>query len=255
MDNLVRLEPIDSTPGYHRVAQTIEAEIVSGRLVPGDPLPTEIELAAQLGVHRSTVREGIRALENAGLIRRVSAKRLVIAVPEPLAVTWPVCRALGLGKLTFPEFWEILMAIEPAAARLAAGRAKPELEVLAALRRNLQATEERLYDDDALIGLDVEFHCLVARATRNRAVMMSEEPVAMLLHSATELLYQRSPRARFRLLEAHRHVLEAIEAGSAELAERWMRKHIEDFRRGYIVAGMDFKGPIKFNARCQPAKP
>jgi GntR family transcriptional repressor for pyruvate dehydrogenase complex len=252
MDNLVRLDPIDSTPGYHRVAQTIESEIVSGRLLPGDPLPTEIELANQLGVHRSTVREGIRALENAGLIRRAGAKRLVIAVPEQQEVTWTVCRALGLAKLTFPEFWEILMSLEPAAARLAAGHALPD--VLAALRENLRLTEEQLYNDDALIGLDVEFHCLVAKATRNRAVMMSEEPVAMLLHSATELLYQRSPRARFRLLEAHRHVVDAIAAGDGELAERWMRKHIQDFRRGYIVAGMDFKGPIKFNARCRPAK-
>jgi len=33
-----------------------------------------------------------------------------------------------------------------------------------------------------------------------------------------------------------------------------MRKHIQDFRRGYIVAGMDFKGPIKFNARGPPPK-
>jgi len=43
-------------------------------------------------------------------------------------------------------------------------------------------------------------------------------------------------------------------AGDGDLAEPWMRKHIQDIIRGYIVAGMDFKGPIKFNARCRPAK-
>jgi hypothetical protein len=43
-------------------------------------------------------------------------------------------------------------------------------------------------------------------------------------------------------------------AGHGEPAARRMRKHIQDFRRGYIVAGMDFKGPIKFNARGPPPK-
>ena len=42
-------------------------------------------------------------------------------------------------------------------------------------------------------------------------------------------------------------------AGDGELAEPWMRKHIQDISRGYIVAGMDFKGPIKFSAGCRPA--
>jgi len=43
-------------------------------------------------------------------------------------------------------------------------------------------------------------------------------------------------------------------AGAGELAQPWMRMHIQDISRGYIVVGMDFKGPIKFNAGCRPAK-
>jgi DNA-binding FadR family transcriptional regulator len=244
----VQLQRIDSTPGYRRVAEALEEQIVSRRFKPGDLLPTEAELAAQLGVHRSTIREGIRALEQAGLVRRAGAKRLMVSVPERREVVWAVARALGLGGITFPELWELMMEMEPAIARLAAGRLSPEIE--RRLRENLRRTEEQLYDDEALVGLDVEFHGLLAEATRNRALALQAESLGLLLHSATDQLYRRSPRARFRLLEAHRHVVNAIAAGDAKTAESWMRKHIQDFRRGYIVAGMDFKGPIRFQSRA-----
>ncbi len=252
MTTAVRLDPIDSAPGYRRVADALEGQILSGRLKPGDLLPTENELAAQLGVHRSTIREGIRALENSGLVKRAGAKRLVVSVPERAEVVWSVTRALGLGGITFPELWELLMAMEPAIARLATGRVSPELAEQ--LKANLRLTEERLYDDDALVELDVEFHNLLAAATRNRALALQQAPVTLMLHSATDQLYRRSPRARFRLLEAHRHVLEAVLADDADTAESWMRRHIQDFRRGYIVAGMDFKGPIRFARQVRPQR-
>jgi len=253
MQSAIRLGPIDSAPGYRRVAEALEEEILSGRLKAGDLLPTEGELAVQLGVHRSTIREGIRALENAGLVRRAGAKRLMVCAPDRSEVVWSVTRALGLGGITFPELWELLMALEPYAARLAAGRVSPQLA--AQLKENLRATEAQLYDDEALVELDVEFHRLLAQATRNRALALQEEPVGLMLHSATDQLYRRSPRARFRLLEAHRHVLEAVLANDPTTAEAWMRKHIQDFRRGYIVAGMDFKGPIRFTNRVRPRRP
>ena len=250
MATAVHLDPIDSAPGYRRVAEALEGQILSGRLKPGDLLPTEGELAAQLGVHRSTIREGIRALESTGLVRRAGAKRLMVTVPDRREVIWAVTRALGLGGITFPELWELMMEMEPAIARLAAGRLSPELE--RRLRDNLRRTEEQLYDDEALVQLDVEFHRLLAEATRNRALAMQADSIGLLLHSATDQLYRRSPRARFRLLEAHRHVVEAAIAGDAKTAETWMRKHIQDFRRGYIVAGMDFKGPIRFRSQGRP---
>jgi DNA-binding GntR family transcriptional regulator len=58
----VQLQRFDSAPGYRRVAEALEEQIMSRRFKPGDLLPTEAELAAQRGVHSSTIREGIRAL-------------------------------------------------------------------------------------------------------------------------------------------------------------------------------------------------
>ena len=66
MDAKMIFDAIESMPNYRRVTLAIEEQIVSGKMKPGDPFPTEQDLAEQLGVNRSTLREGLRALENAG---------------------------------------------------------------------------------------------------------------------------------------------------------------------------------------------
>ena len=71
-----RFPRVSPTPAYQQVAEAIEREIVAGHIRPGDPLGTEAELVKQFGVNRSTVREGIRLLEQGGLVRRDSSGRL-----------------------------------------------------------------------------------------------------------------------------------------------------------------------------------
>ena len=69
------LSRIERAPTYRLVYEVIEREILEGRLRVGDPLPAELQLAEQLGVNRSTVREGIRLLEKSGLVERNGGKR------------------------------------------------------------------------------------------------------------------------------------------------------------------------------------
>jgi GntR family transcriptional repressor for pyruvate dehydrogenase complex len=243
----LRFEAIVANPGYKRVADAIEQEILTGRLNAGDLLPTEAELAAQLGVNRSTLREGIRSLENAGLIRRTGGKRLAVCIPTHGDVAWSTSRALGLNKVTFLELWQVQMNLEPFAAALAAEHTSPALSE--ALERNIERMRDELDDDRAIIELDIAFHMLVAEGTRNRALVLSAKPIGMMLFSATLELYKLAPQARHRLLEAHRRIADAIQAGDAEVAREWMAKHIRDFRRGYDVAGMDLDRPIEFDPR------
>ena len=60
--------PIDPRRAWQVVLQHIEADLLAGRLVPGDHLPAERTLASELGVGRSSVREALRVLEVLGLI-------------------------------------------------------------------------------------------------------------------------------------------------------------------------------------------
>jgi len=83
----VQFDPLVPQPAYGRVAAAIEQKILDRSLRPGDPLPTETELAAQFAVNRSTVREALRRLESAGLVARVRSdgdrrKVGVVLTPE-----------------------------------------------------------------------------------------------------------------------------------------------------------------------------
>ena len=74
-------QPIERAPAYMKVFRAIEEKISDGALKDGAHLPTEAELCAQFGVTRSTVREGLRLLEQTGLIVRGPAKKFFIKRP------------------------------------------------------------------------------------------------------------------------------------------------------------------------------
>ncbi|MGQ3675117.1 FadR/GntR family transcriptional regulator [Xanthobacter sp. TB0139] len=240
------LQQIDRDPGYKRVAKAIEAEITSGRLKVGEFLPAEADLAEQLGVHRSTVREGIRALESAALVRRAGGKKLMVCAPPAAAIERVNARAMSMMKVSFVELWEIQMKLEPFAARLAALRITPELKD--ALKKNVAALREHLQDDERVILLDIEFHGLIAAASQNTALELASAPTRTLVLNATTDLYNQVPQARHRLLQAHEAVLNAVLSGNADEAECWMKRHINDFRRGYEVAGFDMNAAIRLRS-------
>ncbi len=228
--------------GYDQVARILEGEIVAGRLKVGELLPIEADLAEALGVTRPTLREGLRALEVSGLIRRVGAKRLQVATPDPAVVAMTNARALGLTGTAFKHLWEIQIELEPLAAGLAAERAsEAEARTLLDLVARLEGALE---DDEAVIRHDVEFHATLSGAASNPALVLATAPFGLLLFSATRDLYQAVPAARHRLLKAHRMIAQAVVERDAEAARLWMRRHIRDFRRGYEVAGFDLNAPI-----------
>lgn len=238
------IKPLNIAPAYELVSRELERQILGGQLKPGQQLPTETELAGRFGVNRSTVREGIRRLESEGLVRRGGGKRLEVSVPHYGDLAPRASRALVMNQVTFLELWHVAMALEPLSASLAAAHA--DADDIAAMRVNLDALEQALEGKQPPAALDVEFHMLVDKATRNRALSLSREPIGLLLHSAMEGLASRLPRAGARTLEAHRRVCDAIEQRDAELAAEWMRKHVIDFRRGYELANIPLDAPAVF---------
>jgi GntR family transcriptional repressor for pyruvate dehydrogenase complex len=157
-------------------------------------------------------------------------------------------RAMGLQKVTFQELWEMQMELEPFCADLAAARISED--IADELRANLRATEENLADDAAIIRLDIQFHQLIGKAAQNAALMLSLQPIGMLLFSATVDLYQKVPPARHRLLQAHQQIAAAIIGHDREVARAWMARHISDFRRGYVVAGISLDRAIALDEQA-----
>ncbi|WP_342640049.1 FadR/GntR family transcriptional regulator [Rhodoligotrophos ferricapiens] len=238
----VKFGKLDHAPGYRVVAATIEREILEGRLKPGDQLPTETSFAEQFSVNRSTIREGIRLLEESGLVRRQGGRRLFVAKPETAGIADRMARAMVMHEVSFRELWEIMMALEPMAAALAAENAKPEH--LEALAENLRQTRDTEPDSTENARLDIAFHALVAEAAGNRALILARESLGQLFYPAFETLFGASPRAWDRLLAAHEQVYEHIAARDAANARLWMERHIRDFKRGFDQLQLDLAAPI-----------
>ena len=224
-------EPITPSPAYKLVADAIERQIVSGRLRPGDEIGTEAALVKQFGVNRSTVREGIRLLEQSGLIRRDSNRRLYAAVPHYDRFASDVSRAFVLNEITFRELWEATMAIETAVAELAAERIT--LTALGELEENLKKSRSALTKPSKLALLDIEFHALLSKAAGNRVLQFAREPENRLFFPTTEMLFRRSPQAPERNVQAHAAIIDALRRRDKADAALWMRRHINDWKKGF----------------------
>ena len=236
-------------PAYKVVSSEIARSILEGQLQPGMPLPTEQSLAERFGVHRSTVREAIRQVEQEGLVQRRDGRRLFVSLPGLYEMAPRAARLLMLQQTTFEELWQVAMTMEPLAAQLAAGQAEPaDLEALAdntALTARLQAEgAETIEQNMRLVELDVEFHALVGRASHNRALMLAREPISLLYNPTLLQIHLRLPQSKARNLAAHRAILDALERRDAAGAAEWTRKHMVDFRKGFELTGLDMKTPI-----------
>lgn len=238
-----RFARISSTPAYQMVADAIERQILSGRIRPGQPIGTEAALVKQFGVNRSTVREGIRLLEQGGLIRRESNRRLSAGSPHYERLATRMSRALVLNQVTFRELYEAAMVMHTATAEAAAERATPQ--VLEELEANLAMTQRVADDPAAVTELDAEFHTLIGKASQNRVLQLAREPANLLIYPTTELILRNVKQATARLIRAHRMILDALHTHDQDASRAWVRRHLNDWRKGFELAGKDLDQPIE----------
>ena len=216
----------------------IREHIVAGDWGPGDRLPKESELAAQLGLSRNSLREAVRALSQLRVLEVRQGDGTYVSSLEPalLLESTGFISHLLLGE-TEVELYEVRRILEAAAAALAAGRVdaheKEELAQILERMRQAQTVEE-------LVEADVAFHAVIARAAGN-AVLAS-----LLASLSTRTMRVRLWHGRAaddaldETREEHRHIYEAIIAGDAELARASATAHIasgERWLRAQLAAG------------------
>jgi len=225
------------------LADRIAARILYGEIRPGDPLPTETVLSETYGVHRSTVREGIRLLEETGMLRRKSQKRLEVAVPDGGHLAERTAQALVMRGITVRALYEANLAFDPVLARIAAASASSAQ--ITRLHRNLRDTRAAAGDRVRLSALDGEFHDLICAATNNYIFQTMRQPLHDLFLPMVSQLVATIDTSE-RMLAAHEQIVLAIEKRDGETAALWAGKHIEDFKRGYQKAALDFDAPVPY---------
>ena len=215
----------------------IRERIVSGSWGPGDRLPKESELAAELGLSRNSLREAVRALSQLRVleVRQGDGTYVSSLEPDLLLESTGFISHLLLGE-TEVELYEVRRILEAAAAALAAGRIdaaeKEDLARILDRMRQTQTVEE-------LVEADVAFHAVIARAAGN-AVLAS-----LLASLSTRTMRVRLWHGRAaddaldETREEHRRIYEAIVAGDPELARAAATAHIasgERWLRAQLVA-------------------
>jgi GntR family transcriptional repressor for pyruvate dehydrogenase complex len=230
-------EPLDHAPAYARLAESIRARILGRELEPGSALPTETELARQFAVNRSTVREALRNLQSAGLLeRRGGGKKLFVSRPTVSAVGGGLSEALSLHDARFADVWEALLAMEPAIAAAAARRREAsQVAELAALAGQFAAADLPAGEAVDKVGM---FFRAVGRASGNPVFVIANEPLVQLVEPGLAIIIDRVPQARRRIAVAQAALVDAIRRRASTTAATWMRRHVEDFRRGFDAAGL-----------------
>lgn len=234
----MRFEPVTTVRAYERVVQQIEEAVFTGRLKPGERLPSERELMTQFGVSRSTIREALRVLQSADMIRSKPGdpRGSEVLAASPVALHKSLHRLARSDHLGLAGLLQFRMALD-GAAHLLAARLRTD-ENLAELAEALAAMRNGLASDYADFSrADVAFHEAIARAAANPLIVVCLEVVrGVVLEQLEDRLAHAGDRAALmrRWLAHYGEVLQAIRDSDGELAARLVRRALYDTYARYL---------------------
>lgn len=196
-------------------------------------LPSERELAATLGMQRSTLRERLAVFETLGLIERTQGSGTYLTMPNPTFVQIYFDLALKIGFITIDQLEQAREMIEREVARAAAVNATSN--DVEALRRSLKGILEA-EDTNASREADYQFHLCLIYASHN--------PVFFLVIEGLAIGWRRVLRHRYHLVQkvdgaverinaTHSEILAAVENGDADGAMLAMDKHFRIWNEEY----------------------
>lgn len=207
------------------VFETLRSAIIEGILTPGERL-MEVQLAEDLGVSRTPVREAIRKLELEGFVVTVPRKGAYVA---------------GLTLKDITDVFEIRASLESLSARLAAERiTSEELEKLD--RILVQVAESSSKDDlESMVKVDTDFHEVLYAASRNDRLVGIVHNLREQIqrYRSTSLSYPGRMKTAF---VEHKKIVEAIAERDVERAERLAQEHIENAQNSMIEALLTYGG-------------
>lgn len=201
------------------VFDTLREAIINQILKPGERL-MEVQLAEELGVSRTPVREAIRKLELEGLVIMVPRKGAYVS---------------GISLKDITEVFEIRIALETLAAGLAARRITEE--ELEEMERQLvrESEETEVSNLRSIVEIDTDFHDLLYKASRNQKLIEIISNLREQLHRFRSASLARPGRGK-TALEEHKKIVEALAARDVELVEKLAKIHIERAEQAFMAS-------------------
>ncbi len=204
--------------------EKIKAMIVSGQLRAGDRLPKEADLAAELGLSRSSLREAVRALSLMNILDVRQGDGTYVTSLEPTLLLEALSFIVDFHRdATVLELLQVRRILEPAATALATERATDaELEELGKLLDSLGPDPSA----DELVANDLEFHRRIVACSGNSVLSSLVETMSAPTTRARVWRGLTQAGAWERTLAEHRAILHAMKLRDAEAARSWSTVHI-----------------------------
>ncbi|WP_432066207.1 FadR/GntR family transcriptional regulator [Streptomyces sp. C10-9-1] len=221
-----------------RAIEQVKKMIAEGRLRPGDRLPTERDLAAQLAISRSSMREAVRALTVMGVLEARHGSGIYVTRLEAgdLLGSFGVVADLSRGE-KLVELLETRRALESAATALAAARISAEQ--LAEVARCLEAMKET-EDPEVLLAHDLDFHRAIAAASGNGTMAAMLEGLSSQTFRARVWRGYAEEGAFERTRREHARIYRSLVARDPEAARAASAAHVgevEEWLRAQLDAG------------------
>ncbi|BBP80097.1 FadR family transcriptional regulator [Pseudomonas gingeri NCPPB 3146 = LMG 5327] len=206
---------------------------------PGDALPSQRDLALQLGVSRASLREALSSLSALGVIsvqpgKGVFVQATVEQVPAAGGLSWPFA-----AQASAEDIFQLRYALEGFAAGLAA--VTLTADELDTLQDNVDAmrAELRAGDFEAAARLDFDFHRRILLASGNQAMAGILSASAELFLESQKLPFIRAERA-METWQEHRKILRALARRACGPAQKAMQEHV---RNAALRTGIAFVTP------------
>lgn len=229
-----------------RVIDGVGLQIIGGVYAPGMLLPKESELSDEYGVSRTSVREAMRVLAAKGLVDIRQKVGTRVRQPE----LWNVFDSdllrwhseAGKGEEVMRDLVELRQILEPAAARLAAGRAS--MDDLQRIDDALQAMARNPTHREDYAHADVEFHQAVYAASHNVLLRQFGAVVADFMYLTFSVQQDAAPRPDELVQDAESHaaVFRAIDRGNGEAAADAMLNVVLDGKNALAKALLELRG-------------
>ena len=223
---------------WRLVLESVESDLLSGRLSPGDRLPPERTLAADLGVGRSSVREALRVLEVLGLVRTAvgsgpSSGAVIVSRPSggmsALLRLQVAAHGFAVDDIVRTRLaLEAAVVVDLADAVIAASASVD----LAAARDLLSAMEAPGLTDAEFLALDQRFHLALAEASGNQVIVATMAGLRDSIEHYVRVGARQLPSwadTSARLMREHRDILAAVESGDATAARVTVHQHISGY--------------------------
>lgn len=247
-----RFQPVRSARAFEEIADQIRSELADGRLTVGDRLPAERALAVQFGVSRNTLREALRSLEHAGLVRlqKGATGGAFISEGSGTAITTSLIDLYHVGTISPAQLTEARIWLESVIVREACRRAKKQ--DIEDLRANVDAaalaTEQGDFERRAEIHLD--FHRILARMTGNPIMTIVMDGLLAVLSKFIQTIgeYENA-----YVLPSRKRFIKHVEASDADAAVAEMESSLKRLQRSYLSQVPAEKAEKASAARRRPA--